>query len=586
MYASLVSILNDLKPPYLLLVQACIVILFPFLLWRALGLRKWFPLGVVQIFAGVLLGPAIFGAIDGNFLNLAPRFDPSKPADVCKNPQDAKELFNALFGVTCYHGEQVVNRAAAIGAIATIAVCLFGFLAGADADKELIRKSGKSVVSIGVLGMLFGWGIAIVAGYIIYYAIPEARGAKANAFSFSIAYGLVIAVSALPVLALILRGLDITRRRLGAVALASASIADTMMWLGLGIVVALTLGGSLPMALAKAAAGGLLSIGFVLYVASPILNRMLENQEGEAAVITMTALAIFVASAITGITELHPVLGAFIAGYFLPDRVRELAAHRLDLVTTLVLMPFFFLNTGLNTKFSFADPNVWILFIVSSILCVFGKMIGHGIAARMTGESWPFAMSVGLLLQTKGLMGIIVIVVFLEKEVVSPLMFAAAIFMCLFSTGLSTPAMRVMFKRYGEGLKDGAPTAEPILETAGPVVSQARTAGATDKPVLATIEFEKGLGTFNVTEPRSVIGRHSEANIRVNDIRVSRHHALLVLGEGGKFEIYNQMADRAEPNPILVNGNVREHAVLEDGDRVSLGGVGFTFHYAQVAAPR
>ncbi len=584
MYTGLVHVLQELKPPYILLIQACVIVFFPYFLWRVLKLDKYFPLGVIQIFSGVLLGPSIFGAIDAGLLNSAPHFDPTKTVNACTNP-NAQELFNALFGTTCYHGTQIVNRAAGIASVATIAVCLFGFLAGTDADKELIRKSGKSVLSIGVFGMLFGWGFAILAGYLVYLAFPEALGPKGNSFNFPIAFGLVIAVSALPVLALILRGLDITRRRMGAIALASASIADTMMWFGLGLVVALALGGNLATALTKAGLGAALSIGFVKLVASPILDRMLKTDAAESAIITFTALTIFVASAITGITELHPVLGAFVAGFFLPDKVRELAGHRFDQTTVLVLMPFFFLNTGLNTVFDFFDPKVWMLFLISTFLCVFGKMIGHGVAARLTGESWPFSMSIGLLLQTKGLMGLIVIVVFLEKEVVSPLMFSAAVFMCMFSTGLPTPVMRWMFKKYGEDLKDGGKSeaATPILAE-GPSVS----ADAGGKTALATLEFPDALGGIaKVTSSRTVIGRHSDANVRVNDIRVSRHHALLVQNAEGKFEIHNQMADRAEPNPILINGVVKEHATLNDGDKVSLGGVGFVFRYGagKVLAP-
>ena len=409
-----------------------------------------------------------------------------------------------------------------------------------------------------------------------------ARGANATAFNFSIAYGLVIAVSALPVLALILRGLDITRRRMGAVALASASIADTMMWLGLGLVVALALGGSLPVALAKAASGGLLSVGFVMFVASPIFERMIKNDAPESAVITMAALTIFVTSAITGITELHPVLGAFVAGYFLPDKVREMAAHRFDQTAILVLMPFFFLNTGLSTIFDIFDPNVWILFAISSFLCVFGKMIGHGVAARMTGESWPFALSIGMLLQTKGLMGLIVIVVFLDKEVVSPLMFSAAVFMCMFSTGLPTPVMRWMFKTYGDDLKDGGKKGEAILDNQIPLITVSGPTVATAAKVLATLEFSADHGgTAKVTRPRTAIGRATDADIRVNDIRVSRHHALLVQTEAGKFELHNQMADRAEPNPILINGEIKEHGAIADGDKISLGGVSFIFRLAK-----
>ncbi|MDX2156474.1 MAG: cation:proton antiporter [Hyphomicrobiaceae bacterium] len=583
MYSELVHLLQELKPPYILLVQACIIVFFPYFLWRVLGLERWFPLGVVQIFSGVLLGPSIFGAIDAAFFNPSPHFDPSKPVNACTNPQ-ARELFNAIFGTTCYHGTQIVNRAAGIASVATIAVCLFGFIAGTDADKELIRKSGRSVLSIGFNGMLFGWALATVAGYFIYLYFPAARGANASLVNFPIAFGLVIAVSALPVLALILRGLDITRRRMGAVALAAASIADTMMWLGLGIVVALALGGSLPVALSKAAAGALLSIGFIKLVISPVFDRLLRQEAPESAILTLTALSIFISSAITGITELHPVLGAFVAGYFLPDKVREMAAHRLDQTTILVLMPFFFLNTGLNTVFDFFDPNVWILFLISSFLCVFGKMIGHGVAARMTGESWPFAMSIGMLLQTKGLMGLIVIVVFLEKEVVSPLMFSAAVFMCMFSTGLPTPAMRAMFRIYGDELKDGGRKASetPILVDGAPVsATPALTAGN----VLARLAFPDDIGNFPVAAPNVVLGRHSEDDIHINDIRVSRHHARLTLTHDGKFEIHNLTADRADANPILINGVAHEHAVLAEGDKVALGDAPpFTFHYVPRAS--
>jgi len=582
MYAELVHLLQGLKPPYILLVQACVIVAFPYFLWRTLGLQAWFPLGVVQIFSGVLLGPSIFGAIDAAFFNPSPTFDPAKAINACTNPAP-RELFNALFGTTCYHGDSIVNRAAGIGSVATIAVCLFGFLAGADADKELIRKSGKSVLSIGVIGMVVGWGLAIIAGYLLYHAFPVARGARATAFNFSIAYGLVIAVSALPVLALILRGLDITRRRMGAVALASASIADTMMWLGLGLVVALALGGNLAAALTKAFLGGALSIGFIKLVATPIFTNMFKREAPESAIITFAAVSIFVASAITGITELHPVLGAFIAGFFLPDRVREMAAHRLDLAATLVLMPFFFLNTGLNTVFDLFDPNVWILFAVSTFLCVFGKTIGHGIAARMTGETWPFAISIGIMLQTKGLMGLIVIVVFLEKEVVSPLMFSAAVFMCMFSTGLPTPVMRMMFARFGEDLKDGGREGPPILEIESPIVTSQPAVSA--KGALATLEFDGGLGSFDVTSPTAQIGRHSDDDIRINDIRVSRHHARLSQNQEGRFEIHNLTADRANANPITINGVEHEHAVLADGDKVVLGGApAFTFRYAPAGA--
>ena len=555
MYDEFLHMLQGLKPANMLLVQACIVILIPYLLWRPLRLGNYFPLGVIQIFCGVLLGPAIFGAL-------------------------APDLFKTLFGVSDYHGAPV-NRALGIASLATIAVCLFGFLAGADADKELIRKSGRTVFLIGVPGMLIGWLVGSIAGFFIYYAIPAAHAGKPPVFSFALAYGLVIAVSALPILALILRELKFTQLRIGAVALASSGLADTLMWMGLALTAALAgIGGTISAALFKAFLGGALSIGFVAFVAGPILNRMIAKEVPESAIMTLAALAIFVASAITAITELHPVLGAFVAGVFLPDKVREIAAHSLDRPTALVLMPFFFLNTGLGTDFAFNDPTVWLLFGISTFLCVFGKIIGHGIGARLAGENWPFAIGVGMLLQTKGLMGIIVITVFRDKEIVTPLMFSTAVLMCMFSTGLPTVAMRMLHKRYGDLLTEGAAAAAPpVLDIAEPTVAQAPV--SSKAPVLATLDFDDGLGSFNVSAPTATVGRHSEDDIRINDIRVSRHHARLSQNQDGRFEIYNQTADRDNANPISINGVEHEHAVLMDGDKVVLGGApAFVFRYA------
>jgi Kef-type K+ transport system membrane component KefB len=562
MHTELISLLHELKPSYILLVQACIIVLVPYLLWRTARLGTWFPLGVIQIFAGVLLGPSLFGAVD-------------------------KDLFDALFGLSPYHGH-VINRADGIASIATIAVCLFGFLAGADADKEVIAKSGRTVVAIGVLGMLTGWATGIVAGWFLYATVPAAHCTPVNVaaalpcqsppqFSFALAYGLVIAVSALPVLALILRELKLTQRRIGAVALASSGLADTMMWMGLALVSGLAgIGGSVTTALITAVLGGALAVGFIKFVAHPLLNALIKSEAPEGAIMTATALSIFVSSAITGISDLHPVLGAFIAGVFLPDKVRDLAAHKLDLPTTLVLMPFFFLNTGLGTRFLLGDPAIWLLFGISTFLCVAGKVLGHGLAARMSGETWPFSVGIGILLQSKGLMGLIVIVVFRDRGIVTDLMFSAAVLMCMVSTGLTTPVMRWLIRIYGDRLLDGAKAEVPEVRPGGPRVAEAPAASKDARPV-AVLKFTGGYGEAKVMSPRVLIGRHSEDTIRINDIRVSRHHALLTEGDGGQFEIFNQTADRSDPNPILINGVEKEHSVLNDGDLVSLGGVEFIF---------
>ncbi len=109
----------------------------------------------------------------------------------------------------------------------------------------------------------------------------------------------------------------------------------------------------------------------------------------------------------------------------------------------------------------------------------------------------------------------------------------------------------------------------------GVVVEPIEDAGG-QKHGLAVLEFEGEPGRVEVTQAEVVIGRHSGDDIQVRDVRVSRHHARLVARRDGGFEIHNLTAVRSEPNPMQINGVTREHAQLQDGDVVSLGGVNFT----------
>lgn len=111
----------------------------------------------------------------------------------------------------------------------------------------------------------------------------------------------------------------------------------------------------------------------------------------------------------------------------------------------------------------------------------------------------------------------------------------------------------------------------PTGGVTGPSVSSAPETSS-----LAVLEFEGEPGRVTIVRPEVVIGRHSEDDIQVRDVRVSRHHARLVARRDGGFEIHNLTAVRSEPNPMQVNGVTREHASLQDGDIVSLGGVSFT----------
>lgn len=125
-----------------------------------------------------------------------------------------------------------------------------------------------------------------------------------------------------------------------------------------------------------------------------------------------------------------------------------------------------------------------------------------------------------------------------------------------------------------------APQAAAAAATIATLRSAAASPDASSQPeTLALLEFEDDPRVVSIARPRVVIGRHSDDDIRIRDVTVSRHHALLELDANGNFTIHNQTANREEPNQLLVNGVYREHTTLNDGDLITLGGVTFRFRH-------
>ncbi|MEJ1157709.1 cation:proton antiporter [Prosthecomicrobium sp. N25] len=420
---------------YVIVPQGALVVLIPFVLWHLFRVGKVLPLAVIQILAGVLLGPSLFGAL-------------------------APDTYKIIFGKELLGG---------VAGMALVAVTLFGFIAGTDADKEQIAHAGKSVAAISIGGMVVTAAFGALAGYFIAGAYPClspeqtscATGKNPSLLLFAAAYALAVAIPALPILVILTRELGLMRHRVGQVGLASAGIGDVISWASIAIILPFAKGAGVEEAVAIALGGAALNYAFLRYGASKYFEHLLAVEAPERVILSVIGITVFISGTITAVAGLHPVIGAFMAGVFLPDRIREFAAHKLDQPTQLVLMPFFFLNTGLNTSFNFADPVVWTLFLVGILVCVSGRILGTMAMAKLVGENWAFGLTVGSLLQTKGLMAIVVMTIFAKEQVVSQTTFSAAVFMALCSTALTMPLVRFIMARVGdkvlEGGKAGAP---------------------------------------------------------------------------------------------------------------------------------
>lgn len=556
---------------FLLLLQVLAVVGIPLVLWHYFDFRRAFPLAIIQIFVGILLGGSIFGVI-------------------------APDAFKYLFGVG--DPKLGITVSAGVTALAQVAVVLFVFLAGCEADRNIVQNAAGMILKIGVTGVFTPWILGSIAAFLIagYYAGvtgSHVLGTRGEAL-YSIAFGLCMAVTALPVLVIVLRELGFNSKPIGSVALAVGGVDDGLLWLSLAIILPLAPAGVATTSLFNivslyaflaAIGGGLLAIAIIVFVVNPILNRLIAQNAAERMLMSMVVLAIFAVGALTELTGLHAVFGAFFVGLLIPEKLRHMAQDRFDVPVSLLLLPFFFLATGLKTKFEFGNPELWYVFGIAMVVCITGKFVGVTLPTYYSGQSLPFSITLGTLMQCKGLMEIVVVTLLYERGVFGQSTFTALILVALVSTAITVPLSNLARWYFGEAATQTREEAKvdvsvpavpelPPSEQAGAVVAQsAKVHGA-------TLEFDNSIGKVVVTNPDVVIGRHKDDGIRVNDVRVSRGHARLQKLGDNVYEITNLTATRSEPNPITINGEVKDKAVLKDGDVVSLNGVNFTFRNA------
>ena len=532
-------------PKVVLFLQVILVVGLPMLLWGPLRLGAFFPLPIIQIFAGIMLGPSVFGAV-------------------------APGAYQFFFRTDVLAG---------VDTLANVALVLFVFLAGCELDRSMLRRSAGMVLQTGVSGVFVTWTAGTLAAWGLLTFLPAAGlvGRLDNPILFCVSFGLCMAVTALPVLVVILRELGFNLRPIGTIALAVGAVDDALLWSALSVILPFAAGSSSPLqACAVAVTGGLVTVLLLTVVVTPALERLIRREAPERLLISCAILALFSSAALNEATHLHAAIGAFLAGLLLPDKIRHMAQDRLDTPVTLLLLPFLFLSTGLKTSFSFSDGTVWLIALIALLVCITGKFTSVFVSALLNKESVPFSFTLGVLLQCKGLMEIVVVTVLYQRGVIGQATFSALVLVALVTTAMTVPMARLCVRLFGDAATRNRGRELPPVEI---VVPPGRRPAPGSAPAAITgpeLVFAQGLGRFPLTKGEILIGRHSNDDIRINDVRVSRKHARLVAANG-HYEIHNLTAVRSEPNPMLINDVAKEHAVLADGDVVSLGGVKFTF---------
>jgi Kef-type K+ transport system membrane component KefB len=274
---------------------------------------------------------------------------------------------------------------------------------------------------------------------------PRLSSSHVTFTSFALFMGVAMSITAFPVLARILTDYHMTRTRLGVMALGCAAIDDVTAWCMLAFAVGV----------AKAqmsqglfvVIGALVFIAFMLLLGRPILEWLIWRWKGDPQSRTLLAL-IFVALLLAAVSAeaigIHAIFGAFFLGAIIPhdsDAARAVKPQ-LESVVTILLLPAFFALTGMRTRIDLlSEPVYWLICGLIILVATTAKLGGTFVAARLTGSGWHDSAVLGTLMNTRGLMELIVLNVGLDLQIISPTLFAMMVLMALVTTMLTSPVL-------------------------------------------------------------------------------------------------------------------------------------------------
>jgi len=400
---------------FIFLAQALFIIVLPPLLANCFRLGALVPLVVVQIVFGVFLGPSGLGKL-------------------------APTTYSAFFPP---------ESLGFLSHVSSLALFFFAILTGMHLDTSSLKGHGRKLGVISIASMLVPLGLGTLAGYAVSASNPQALAGRRSDLEFAVSIGMCCSVTALPVLAAMLRELSLMHRRIGQLALALAAGNDGMLWILLAVFLSVIHArNSNGDGLLATSAFIVLYFAIAFIVVRPALAAWARKSgiSGNAKIITTSGIAI-VSAAVTEYLGLHFLLGGFIAGVIVPASWREALLEQMQPITVNILIPFFFVSTGLRVLIDVDAPGFLEITAIITASAVIGKAVGTAAAARLVGESWDFSLRLGALAQAKGLMELVVATILLDCNVISSTVFSALILMALISTALTLPLMRFISYR-------------------------------------------------------------------------------------------------------------------------------------------
>lgn len=376
------------------------------------------PIVIGEILAGIILGPSLLGAYFPDFSNF-------------------------LFSKESLGGLQILSQ---------IGLVLFMFVIGMELNLKELKNTAyeATVISHASIIIPFALGIALA-----YYLYPIFAPINIPFISFSLFIGIAMSITAFPVLARIVQEKGLHKTKIGALSLICAAINDITAWCLLAVIIAVVKAGSFLSSIYTIA----FAIGYVVIMISvvrPFLKKIESTSKSDISLnktfVVIVFLVLLISSFITETIGIHALFGAFMAGTIMPEnpRFRKLFIEKIEDVALVMFLPIFFVISGLRTEIGLIDsPYLWKLTGIIIALAIIGKFAGSAFAAKLVGLSWKDSLTIGTLMNTRGLMEIVVLNIGYDLGVLSAEVFVMLVIMALtttFMTGLSLSGIDKIFK--------------------------------------------------------------------------------------------------------------------------------------------
>jgi Kef-type K+ transport system membrane component KefB len=372
------------------------------------------PQVVGEMAAGILLGPSFLGWV-------------------------APTLHQALFPQSSLGYLNMLSQ---------VGLLLFMFLVGLEFNSTAIRSLGRAAALTSVVSIVVPF---MLGSLLALYLYPRLADPRVTFAAFTLFLGAAMSVTAFPVLARILTERGLTRTELGTLALACAAVNDVIAWCILAYIVAFVRASSEAKPLWLTLSGVTLFAVVMIAWVRGWLGRFQGSFERHRG-ITHDAMAVLLwllllSAAMTEWLGVHLLFGAFLFGAIMPKDQRFLEAVHgsLESVTVVLLLPIFFAFVGLRTSIGLIGAGgVWVYGTLVILVAVAGKFGGAAIAARATGVPWRNALAVGALMNTRGLMELVLLNIGLDLGVINQTMFSIMVIMALVTTFLTTPLLAMI----------------------------------------------------------------------------------------------------------------------------------------------